>query len=206
MKINNYVELLEVLKSNEKEIILQNSMSVPSGITLNPGQRLYGKGDNILLSFINGDGIALTGDNIIENVSIQTSPSHRAIYLQSPHEDLGEIVLNNLTVTGVVQLITRGNNQKLSIFIDGLDIVAADARSFSERPMKYGVIVYQGALTIYNFNPKDGSEINVKAENVSVGRENAPVLGSGIFISGFSDDAGKIIIKNSLPMISIQMG
>ena len=66
----------------------------------------------------------------------------------------------------MVQLLTRGKNKTLTVKINGLDIVSADARNYSERPMKYGVNVYQGAFTIYNFNPEEGSEIKVYAENI----------------------------------------
>lgn len=58
------------------------------------------------MSFINGGGIELTGDNEISNISIQTSPDKRAIYIDYNLEDLKEIALKNLTVTGMVQLLT----------------------------------------------------------------------------------------------------
>lgn len=192
MKITNTNELFTALKNNEEVLELQNALSVYETITLKKGQKLISE-NNVLLSFINGDGIALEGENEISNISIQTSPNRRAIYLNSNEVDLGTIKFNNLTVTGVVQLLTRNNNEKLDIEIDGLDIVSADARAFSERAMKYGVTVYQGAITIYNFNPK--GLINVKAENISVGRPNAPVLGSGIYISGFGDENGFVEIS-----------
>ncbi len=195
MEIKNYMDLAKAIESGEKEIVLENSVSVPNGIKLKEGQKLIGKDENIFLSFINGDGIALTGNNELKNIAIQTTPAKRAIYIDSNLKDLGKISLKDLTVTGVVQLLTRGENMELSVDIDGLDIVSADARSYPERPMKYGVIVYQGALTIYNFNPKEGSKITVKAENVSVGREKAPVLGSGVFISGFNDEAGPVTVE-----------
>ncbi|MBJ8325842.1 hypothetical protein [Streptococcus pacificus] len=194
MKVKNVIELKQAIAANEKEIKLMNSMSISNSIKLNPGQSLIAGSDNILLSFINGDGIALTQNNSISGLAIQTSPSKRAIFIDSSRMDLGEIKLTNLVVTGMVQLITRGYNKNLSVVIDDLDIVSADARSYPERPMKYGVNVYQGALTIYNFNPEEGSEIKVTATNVSVGRKNAPALGSGIFISGFNDDSGKVVI------------
>lgn len=109
---------------------------------------------HVLLSFIHGDGIALSGDNEISDISLQTTPNKRAIYIDSQLVDLQKITLRNLTVTGMAQLMTRGNNKKLDLDLDGLDIVAADSRNYAERPMKYGVNVYQGALTIYNYNPK----------------------------------------------------
>ena len=75
-------------------------------IKLKEGQKLISNKKNILLSFINGGGIELTGDNEISNISIQTSPDKRAIYIDSNLEDLKEIALKNLTVTGMVQLLT----------------------------------------------------------------------------------------------------
>ncbi|MCI5775115.1 MAG: hypothetical protein MR008_01300 [Aerococcus sp.] len=195
MKVTNYVELQKALDSDEKTIELVNSINAVNSITLGVGQKLTATHDNVLLSFINGDGIVLRGDNEISNLAIQTAPNRRAIYIDSPEVDLKTITLNNLTVTGMVQLLTRGNNKQLTVDIDGLDIIAADARNYSERPMKYGVIVYQGALTIYNFNPADDSHITVNAENISMGRPNAPVIGSGVFISGFDDNTGKVTVE-----------
>lgn len=194
MKVKNYIDLQKAIDLNE-DIELTNSINAVDTIKLNKGQKIFSNEENLLLSFINGDGLALSGDNEISNVAIQTTPSRRAIYIDSKEEDLGEIKLNNLTITGMVQLLTRGNNKKLSVKIETLDILAADARNYPERPMKYGVNVYQGALTIYNFNPKEGSEIRVSAENISLGRQKAPVIGSGVFISGFNDESGKVIIE-----------
>lgn len=95
----------------------------------------------------------------------------------------------------MVQFLTRGNNLKLNLIVDDLDIPFADARNYPERPMKYGVNVYQGAFTLYNFNPKEDSLINFQGKGISIGREKAPVLGSGLFISGFNDESGLVEIE-----------
>lgn len=195
MEVKNYIELTEALNSNENMIELVNSINAVNTIKLREGQKLTAKKKNILLSFINGDGIQLTGNNEISDISIQTAPNKRAIYIESDLKDLKNITLNNLTITGMVQLLIRGKNKTLTVKINGLDIVSADARNYSERPMKYGVNVYQGAFTIYNFNPEEGSEIKVYAENISLGRKYAPVIGSGIFISGFNDESGKVTVE-----------
>ena len=195
MRVTNYIELKQAISSGEKVIECENSINAVEGIKLQPGQKLVAKSKHILLSFIHGDGIALSGDNEISGISLQTTPNKRAIYIDSELEDLRTITLKDLTVTGMVQLLTRGNNKKLNVDINGLDIVAADSRDYSERPMNYGVNVYQGALTIYNYNPKDDSEITVSAENISLGREGAPVIGSGVFIAGFNEDSGKVVVE-----------
>lgn len=195
MKVKNYIELKQAIKSEEKIIELTNSINAVDTIRLKEGQKITSTREDVLIAFINGDGIALSGDNEIANISIQTSPNRRAIYIDSEIEDLKTIKLNKLTITGMVQLMTRPNNKTLTVEIDTIDIVAADARNYPERPMKYGVNVYQGALTIYNFNPKEDSQIKVYAEDISLGRDQAPVIGSGVFISGFNDDTGKVVVE-----------
>ena len=106
MKVKNYIQLEEALSSDEKIIELVCSINAVNTIKLKEVQKLISNKKNILLSFINGGGIELTGDNEISNISIQTSPDKRAIYIDSNLEDLKEIALKNLTVTGMVQLLT----------------------------------------------------------------------------------------------------
>ncbi|MDO5026914.1 MAG: hypothetical protein Q4E50_03675 [Tissierellia bacterium] len=196
MKVKNYSELLDALESEELTIELTNSISLPDSIRLKEGQKLIGTNPDIFLSFIATDGIALSKDNELANLSIQTAANKRAVYINSNHEDLGELGLKDLTVTGMVQFLTRGKNKRTKINVDKLDIVSADARSYPERPMKYGVNVYQGAFTIYNFNPDPDSLIEADLRDISIGRDKAPVLGSGLFISGFNDEVGKVIVNH----------
>ncbi|TAN07819.1 MAG: hypothetical protein EPN38_04495 [Rhodanobacteraceae bacterium] len=105
---------------------------------------------------------------------------------------MGTLTLANLAVTGQVSIITRTGTDQLNLVVDGLHIAACDARRYSEQPQKYGVNVYQGALTVYNFNGDVHSRIIASLSNISVGAKNAPVLGSGIFVSGFGDQAGQV--------------
>lgn len=195
MKVKNYVELQKALNSNDDLIEIYNSFTIPNSITLKKGKKLIGKNKNVLISFMNGGGIGLEGDNEIKNLAIQTSYKERVIFINSELEDLKDIYLKDLTVTGVVQILTRGNNKFLNLDIENLDIVSADARGFTERPMKYGVIVYQGAFTVYNFNPSKDSEIIANIKGLKIGRELAPVFGSGVFISGFNDEGGKVTVN-----------
>ncbi|MDY2986381.1 MAG: hypothetical protein SOR77_01970 [Peptoniphilus sp.] len=195
MRVTNLLELQKALETEGKEIEILNSISSPDTIKVKKGTKLIGRGEKIFLSFINTEGISLEGDNEIKNISIQTKPENRAIYLNSQDENLGTINIEDTTITGVVQLMTRGSNKNLKLNIKNMDIVSADARRFSEKPQKYGVNVYQGALTIYNYNSNKDSDIEVSIEGVSIGRENAPAIGSGIFISGFNDDGGKVLVK-----------
>lgn len=195
MKVTNATELYNALGVENAKIEVSNSITLPSSITLQYGQQLVATQKGVMLAFAQGDGIALEGNNVVRGLAVQTASANRAIYISSTRKSLGTIELDGLTVTGNVQLIMRNPGKQLAIKVNDVDIVSADARAFSERPLKYGVIVYQGAFTVYNYNPQEESEIKVRAENISVGRSLAPVLGSGIFISGFGDDKGLVSIE-----------
>ena len=175
---------------------LQTSVACPFSITLPPGFALTGKDkDSAILVFANGDGIGLTADNRIANLTIIATPAARAIYTQTGLSDMGRITLENLDVTGQVSIITRTGTDKLTLAVDKLHIAACDCRRYSEQPQKYGVNVYQGALTVYNFSGDTKSDIAASLTNISVGARNAPVLGSGIFVSGFGDQGGWVQLE-----------
>jgi hypothetical protein len=50
-------------------------------------------------------------------------------------------------------------------------------------------------LTVYNFNGDANSRLKASLTNITVGARNAPVLGSGIFVSGFGDTNGLVELK-----------
>jgi hypothetical protein len=79
--------------------------------------------------------------------------------------------------------------------VNGLDIVAADARSESERPHGYGVYVIQGAFTLWNMQPEENVVISADLVALSCGRNGAPVIGSGVFVSGAGDKGGRLNVR-----------
>jgi len=88
---------------------LQTSVLSPYSIALPRGFSLSGKDKNsCVLSFCNGDGVGLTADNRVENLTVLTTPAARAIYTQTGLPDMGSIVLDDLSVTGQVSIIVRG--------------------------------------------------------------------------------------------------
>jgi hypothetical protein len=197
-QINSLVELLTALSNPQPATLeLQTSILCPYSITLPSGFNITGADrEKCILSFSNSDGIGLTANNEIANLTIQTNPSNRAIYLLSNFPDLGTLSLKNLTVTGQVQILTRTGTTKTNLIADNIDIVACDARRYSEQPQKYGVNVYQGAFTVYNYNSDEKSVINATLTNISLGRKGAPVIGSGLFVAGFGDNGGWVISDN----------
>lgn len=193
IQVDNLSTLEEALSNGEKNIEIIQSFLVPYSIHLNKGVSITGSNEKeILISFARGDGFSLEGNNKIKNLAIQTNQNQRAIFINSKLEDLGEIELSSLTISGQVQILTRKPQKKLNLTIRNLDIISADTRIASEKPLAYGVSVHQGALTIYNYNQDPESQITTKIDGVNIGREKAPVIGTGIFIGGFGYDGGKV--------------
>ena len=126
-------------------------------------------------------------------MNIQADAAHRAVYNILQEQDLGEFIFENLTLVGQFSFITRPGTKSAKVIIKDLDIIACDARHYPEQPQKYGVNVWQGALTVYNFNSDADSRIDLTIDNVSIGRKHAPVLGSGLFVSGFGDKGGQVV-------------
>jgi hypothetical protein len=196
-KISSLIQLMQALAGNEPQTLeLQTSILCPYSITLPPGYSLEGADkDKCILSFNNGDGIGITANNTIQNLTILANPSCRAIFTQTGLADMGTVTLNNLSLTGQVSVITRQGTTALNLHADSVDIVSCDARRYSEQPQKYGVNVYQGAFTVYNFSGDVNSNIIASLANITVGRRNAPVFGSGIFISGYGDNGGWVTLN-----------
>ncbi|WP_316842592.1 hypothetical protein [Pedobacter gandavensis] len=196
-KINSLEELIAALDQDTPlNLEIQTSILCPYGIVLPVGFSLSGLDrERSILSFSNSDGIALTANNEISNLNIQTKPGNRAIYLLSNQADLGTFSLSNLSITGQVQILTRSGTLQTKLIAENIDIVGCDARCYSEQPQKYGVNVYQGAFTVYNYNSQPDSVIQATLTNISIGRKGAPVIGSGLFIGGFGDNGGWVLAE-----------
>jgi hypothetical protein len=198
VRIESLADLSRALAQSQPcELQLQTSVLSPYAITLPPGFSLTGKDkDGCILSFGNGDGIGLTANNAVENLTVVATPAARAIYAQTGIADMGTITLEDLDVTGQVSIIVRGGTSKLSLAVDRLHVAACDCRRYSEQPQKYGVNVYQGAVTVYNFNGDSDSKIHARLTHITAGSRNAPVIGSGVFVSGFGDNGGWVELES----------
>src|SRR5262249_49328122 len=86
-------------------LAIRGSLVLPHSVILPPGFELEGEdSDSCMISFSSGDGLGLTAENEISNLSIQTTPSRRAIYVAAAgQKNLGSMSLSYLTVTGQVQ-------------------------------------------------------------------------------------------------------
>lgn len=195
MIVNTFNDLVSALQNGQKEITITRSILCNYNILLPEGVSLTGKpqenGELPLLSFQHSDGVGVSANNSVKNLNIDAPANHKAIFNTMVKQDLGTFTFENLFVKGQVSVITRVGVEKANIVINNLDIHSADARHYLEQPQKYGVNVLQGALTIYNINPKSDSLVSVAVSNLSIGRKNAPVSGCGVFISGFGDKGGR---------------
>ena len=99
--IASLADLMNALAAREPRTLeLQTSVACAYSITLPPGFALVGKHeDRAVLGFGNGDGIALTADNRVANLTVLAPPTARAICKQAGRRDMGRITLANLSVT-----------------------------------------------------------------------------------------------------------
>ncbi len=70
-------------------------------------------------------------------------------------ESLGRRELRGVTTTGRVQILARDRVRGGRVNVDGLNILAADARAERDRPHGCGVYVLQGAFTFRNAHPDE---------------------------------------------------
>ena len=179
-----------------QHIIVSGSLTNSPSIRLSPGQSLRGDGAETMIAFAAGaDGLQLSSDNRIHNIRLDASPDKRAIFNDTTVATLGRIELRSVITTGRVQILARDKVRGGHIDVDGLDIVAADARGEKERPHGYGVYVLHGAFTLWNMQSDDNVVISADLVGLSAGRDGAPVRGSGIFVSGAGDKGGRLNVR-----------
>jgi len=177
--------------------IAQDLSDVPE-IRLSSNQTLRsGRDRAVVLRFVQGrHGLCLTSDNVVANLALLASPDRFAIWNDESVSDLGTLTLRSIGSVGRVRLLARGAVCGGHVEVDGLDIVAADARSGEERPHEYGVSVLQAAFTLWNMQPDSNVKITANLVGVSAGRLGSPVLGGGILVSGAGETGGQLAVQH----------
>ena len=196
--VNSVSELIEAASDRcvQTITIAQDLDGVPE-IRLSPGATLRGhRGRTPVLRFAEGLGVCLTADNLIENLALLVSPDRLAIWNDESVSSLGTLTLRSISTIGRVRLLGRGAIRGGHVEVEGLGIVAADARSEKEKPHEYGVHVLQGAFTLWNMQSDPNVVITSNLIGLSAGRIGAPILGSGIFVSGGGETGGRLRVQH----------
>lgn len=178
---------LKALKENNKEkreIIISENIVLTEPLILEPYVSLKGKNSSIEISGEN-QLIGLTKNNTIKDIRLKTNKKGDAIFFNPKHVE-GVFDLKNITTHGAIALISNNAKNDIEVNIENINIVEADVTYKKEGPRGYGVTVIQGALTVWNQTPN--IRFNTEIKGVSIGEENNPVNGSGVFVSG-TDDA-----------------
>jgi hypothetical protein len=177
--------------------IAQDLTDVPE-VHLSPNKTLRGRPDRAsVLKFAAGaNGVCLTSDNVLANLVLLASPEHFAITNDKNVSNLGTLTLQSIRTIGRVRILACAAVLGGHVEVEGLDIVAADARSANERPHAYGVDVLQGAFTLWNMQSDSNVKITANLVGLSAGRLGFPALGGGIFVSGAGETGGQLSVQH----------
>ena len=148
---------------NVQQIVVSGHLTDAPSVRLSPRQALRGADKSATITFANGaDGVQLSSDNQIHGLRLEAAPNKRAVFNDTTVASLGRIELRNLTTTGRVQILARDKVRAGHVDVDGLDIIAADARERNERPHGYGVYVLHGAFTLWNMQADDNVVVSCR--------------------------------------------
>jgi hypothetical protein len=198
-KLVNSIEELVLAASDKdvRQIIISADLDDVPPIRLLPGQTL--RSDSVhhpTLNFReNADGLQLSSDNAVSGLRVIASTSRRAIWNDDSVEDLGRIRIHSVQTVGRVQILAKHRVRKGHVEVDGLDILAADARAEDDRPYAYGVHVLQGAFTLWNMQGDKEVTLTADLINLSIGRFGSPVFGSGVFVGGTEGEGGQLSVQ-----------
>ena len=193
--VSTVEELLKAVGDpTNRRIAVDGFLTGVSTFRLAPEQVIYGLApESSGLKFDDAvDGIELSSDNSISSLTLVTSPAQMAIRNDESVTDLGTIELHDLRAVGRARIFIRNRIQSGRVEVRGLHIVEADARAATERPQGYGVCVLQGAFTLWNMQSDPEVRITANISGLSVGRQQSPVLGSGVFIAGQGTEGGSL--------------
>jgi hypothetical protein len=194
-KVSSVEELLAAARNERVKCIMvvRDLADLPS-VRLAPGQSLRGLESRQALRFGAGqDGVQLSSDNIVSALRLVCDIDRRALFNDTSVPDLRRIELRALSIVGVVHILAKDQVRGGHVEAHEVHIEAGDARAFGVRPQGYGVQVIPGAFTLWNQQPDKSVAITADLVGLSAGEPGKPVRGSGIFISGAGDDAGRLI-------------
>jgi len=185
--------LRQAVRSEARSICVNGVVALGSTVTLHPEQRLFGADDNAGLVF-SGDGILLTSDNSVANLTIRCPRAKRSISRLPRSGPAGHIDISSIKATGSIQLLFGDGCDGGQVTLNHVWVEDADTSEFERNPKRNGVEVLQGAVTIWN-KSRENDIVHLKVSWLSVGAAEKPVTGSGVFIAGGPNGAGKVCCK-----------
>lgn len=195
-QVGSASELVSAVRESELDIVVIAPLTELPTLRLSPGETLRGATPDVSMTFARGqEGLQLSSDNRVEDLTLATDPDRRAVFNDTRVEHLGRLVLRKLRVTGVVHLLARDKIRSGHVEAEDVDILAADARGFADRPKGYGVEVIPGAFMVWNQQADPAVTITADLTGLSAGSAGAPVRGSGIFVGGAGETGGRLIVR-----------
>ena len=188
--VSTAAELVAASKAADlHQILVRGSLTNAPSVRLTPGQALCGESTHAEVLFSAGvDGLQLTSDNQVRSIHLRASPDKRAVFNDTRVDGLGHLSLAGVTVAGQVQILAREKVRSGHVEVDGLDIIAADARGASERALRLRRVRDSGRFHAVEHAGRPKAWRSPRyLTGLSAGRIGAPVLGSGIFVSGAGD-------------------
>lgn len=184
--VSTVAQLSAAISSGAREIVVEGTVAGSPSITLPQGTTLRG-GE---LAFL-AKGVRLTRNNTLQDITITTTPYEVAVYNDTSVEDAGTLSFRNVTTVGQVYVVADAETTHVRVEADGLHVREADVRGRVEQPHGYGVDVLQGGVTFWNRQKDPSSSFTATLKDVSVGTDDTPVRGSGVFVAGHGDREGK---------------
>ncbi len=184
--VRSATELAQALEAGAAEVQIEGTITGSPMVTLPPGTTLRG-GELVF----GAKGIRLTTDNTLTDITVRTEDHEVAILNDTSVGTLGTLTLRNVRTVGQVLLVAEGAVRSGHVQIEGLHVERADVRGRARRPHGFGVEALQGALTVWNLQPDPEVTITAEILDVSIGTEQTPVHGSGVFVGGHGDWEGK---------------
>lgn len=195
--ITTVADLVESTRgSGGRNLVVRGRLSDVPSFRLAPGQVLEGEDAQAAIVFAPGaDGLQLSTDNEVRALRVEASIDKRAIFNDTRVESFGRLRLANVATVGQVQIVARDKVRGGHVEVDGLDVIRADARAQADRPQGFGVKVIQGAFTLWNMQEDAAVTISATLRGLTAGRSAAPVIGSGIFVSGAGFSGGRLVVS-----------
>lgn len=116
--VSTLEELMNAVNNQTNEVIRVKGIIKDSpSIRLSSGQQLVGEADSIIEFMKGTDGVEISMDNKIDNVTLIVEPSRRAIFNRPDVESLGTVSLKNIKTIGQVQLLANGSIPQVMLLL-----------------------------------------------------------------------------------------